>query len=93
MHLKRTYVQVLCRLMPKTIKAANFYVPVLVQTRAAISWARGFILSKYSSIVQSWAAILVRLGLSIFAYCLLLTVHSIKPHVARQRFVQTWAAD
>lgn len=44
--------------MPKTIKAANFDVPDLVQTRAAISWAREFILAKYSSLVQSWAAIL-----------------------------------
>ena len=48
--------------MPKTIKAANFDVPVLVQSGAAISWAREFILSQYSSIVQSWAAILARLG-------------------------------
>ena len=72
MRLKRTYVQVLCRLMPKTIKAANFDVPDLVQTRAVISWVRDFILSKYSSIVQSWAAILARLGLSII--CLMLNV-------------------
>ena len=64
---KTTYVQVLSRLMPKTIKAANFDVPDLVQTRA-----REFILSKYSSIVQSWAAILARLGLSII--CLMLNV-------------------
>lgn len=57
MRLKRTYVQVLCRLMPTVIKAANFDVPDLVQTRAAISWVCEFILSTYSSIVQSWAAI------------------------------------
>ena len=79
--------------MPKTIKAATFEVPDLVQTRAAISWAREFILSKYSSIVQSWAAILARLGLSIICVMLSVTCTQYYPHVARQRFVQTWAAD
>ena len=64
MRLKRIYAQVLCRLMPKTIEAANFDVPDLVQSWTAISLARKFILSKCSTIVQSWAAILARLGLS-----------------------------
>ena len=32
MRLKRTYVQVLCRLMLKMIKAANFDVPDVVQS-------------------------------------------------------------
>ena len=73
MRLKRTYVQVLCRPIAKTIKAANFDAPDLVQTRTAISSGRDFILSKYSRIVQSWAAILARLGLSII--CLMLIVN------------------
>ena len=59
--------------MPQTIKAANFDAPDLVQTRTAISWAREFILSKYSRIVLSWAAILARLGLLII--CLMLSVN------------------
>ena len=59
--------------MPKSIKAANFDVPVFVQSGAAISWAREFILSQYSSIVQSWAAILARLGLSII--CVMINVY------------------
>ena len=73
MRLKRTYVQVLCRLMPKMIKAANFDAPDLVQKGTAISWAREFILSKYSRIVQSRAATLAKLGLSVI--CLVLIVN------------------
>ena len=73
MRLKRTCIQVLCLLMLKMIKAANFDVLDLVQTGHAISWACEFILSQYSSIVQSWAAILATLGLSIL--CIMLSVN------------------